>query len=278
MTQRLKRPAAPRNADFYGAPVGVGPRYQPPGPPRPAVAASHTRPEKPPLSKQVTTLWDYPSQHYGQTQQGSQSYEGATPSYVIWNVIQRFSEPGATVLDPFCGSGTTLDVCRDTGRTGLGFDLAPTRPDIQQADARSIPLKNATVDLVFMDPPYADNLDYSDDPRCIGKLKGDGRYQRAMKLAIDEAVRVLRNDGVLAIYVCDVFKKDRPFQPLGFDLFAAARQYLDPIDVVAVTRHNRTLEMGNFRKAADEGNFFLRGFNYLMLFRKRAPRLDQTSR
>ena len=47
---------------------------------------------------------------------------------------------------------------------------------------------------------------------------------------------------------------------------------------VAVTRHNRTLEMGNFRKAADEGNFFLRGFNYLMLFRKRAPRPDQTSR
>jgi hypothetical protein len=36
--------------------------------------------------------------------------------------------------------------------------------------------------------------------------------------------------------------------------------------------------MGNFRKAADEGNFFLRGFNYLMLFRKRAPRPDQESR
>jgi len=27
--------------------------------------------------------------------------------------------------------------------------------------------------------------------------------------------------------------------------------------------------MGNYRKAADEGNFFLRGFNYLFIARKR---------
>ncbi len=228
--------------------------------------------KKPKLVPQVTTLWDYPSQHYGDREQGSQDYRGATPSYVIWNVLHRFSQPGERVLDPFCGSGTTLDVAKDTGRVGVGFDLAPTRADIQQADARSLPLKSASVDLVFMDPPYADNLEYSDDPRCIGKLKADGRYQKAMRLAIDESLRVLRDGRVLAIYVCDVFKKDRGFYPLGFELFDIARQKAIPHDVVAVTRRNKTLEMGNYRKAADEGGFFLRGFNYLMLFKKRAPR------
>ena len=47
---------------------------------------------------------------------------------------------------------------------------------------------------------------------------------------------------------------------------------LAPLDVeiVSVVRHNKTLEMGNYRKAADEGNFFLRGFNYLFIMRKRA--------
>ncbi len=226
--------------------------------------------KKPPLVKQVTTLWDYPSQHYGDddAQQGSKHYRGATPSYVIWNVVQRYSEPGETVLDPFCGSGTTLDVCRDTGRVGLGFDVAPTRPDITQADARSLPLKQHKVDLVFMDPPYADNLEYSDDPRCIGKLKANGQYQRAMKLALAESARVLRPGRVLAVYVCDVLHKARTFHPLGFELFDIARECkLTPIDVVAVVRHNRTLEQGNYRKAADEQGFFLRGFNYLLLFR-----------
>jgi len=175
------------------------------------------------------------------------------------------------VLDPFCGSGTTLDVCKDTNREGIGFDLAPARPDIRQADARSLPLKNKTIDLVFMDPPYADNLEYSDDPRCIGKLKADGRYQRAMRLVLDECARVLTDAGVLAIYVCDVYQKKRGFYPLGFELFEMARKHFIPIDIVAVTRHNRTLEMGNYRKAADEGDFFLRGFNYLLLFRRRPP-------
>jgi adenine-specific DNA-methyltransferase len=224
---------------------------------------------KPRLVPQVTTLWDYPSQHYGDEQQGSQTFRGATPSYVVWNVVQRFTSEGERVLDPFCGSGTTLDVCKDTGREGIGFDLAPTRPDIQKADARSLPLKSKSVDLCFMDPPYADNLDYSDDPRCIGKLKADGRYQRAMRLVLDEAARVIRDDKILAIYVCDVFQKKRGFYALGFELFEMARSKFVPVDVVAVTRHNRTLEMGNYRKAADEGGFFLRGFNYLLLLRRR---------
>jgi hypothetical protein len=38
--------------------------------------------------------------------------------------------------------------------------------------------------------------------------------------------------------------------------------------VVAVVRHNRTLDFGNYRKAAEEQNFFLRGFNYLFIARK----------
>ena len=246
-------------------------------------------PRKPPLSPQVTTLWDYPSQHYGEGEQGSASFRGATPSYVIWNVVTRFSKEGETVLDPFAGSGTTLDVCKDTNRKGIGYDVAPTRADIQNADARSIPLKQKSVDLIFFDPPYADNLDYSDDPRCLGKLKPDGRFQRAMRLVIAECTRVLRDDRVLAIYVCDVFQKGRGdrsaaegaeqigprwdrFYPLGFEIFEMTKADYIPIDIVAVVRHNKTLEMGNYRKAADEQGFYLRGFNYLLLLRKRSKR------
>lgn len=227
------------------------------------------RPRKPPIRPHITTLWDYPSQHYGDEEQGSRKYRGATPSHVIWNVIHRFTQRGEVVLDPFCGSGTTLDVCRDLDRKGIGFDVAPAREDVKNADARSLPLKNESVDLVFMDPPYADNLEYSDDPRCIGKLKANGQYQRAMRMALRESIRILRKERVLAIYVCDIFKKGKAFYPLGFELFSIAREEgLDPVDIVAVARHNKTLKMGNYRRAADEGGFFLRGFNYLLLFRK----------
>jgi hypothetical protein len=90
-----------------------------------------------------------------------------------------------------------------------------------------------------------------------------------MRLVLGECARVLKNDRMLAIYVCDVFKKDKGFWPLGFELFELAREHFRPHDVVCVVRHNKTLDMGNYRKAADEGGFFLRGFNYLMLFRKK---------
>ena len=143
------------------------------------------------------------------------------------------------------------------------------RADVGNADARSIPLEQKTVDLVFFDPPYADNLDYSDDPRCLGKLKADGRWQRAMRIVLDECARVLREERVLAVYVCDVLVKQR-FHPLGFENLELSREHFVPIDVVCVVRHNKTLEMGNYRRAADEGNFLLRGFNYLLLLRKRS--------
>jgi DNA modification methylase len=229
------------------------------------------RPRKPPLTLQTTTLWEYPSQHYGDEIQGSQKYVGATPSWVIWNVLQRYSQPDGLVVDPFCGSGTTLDVARDTGRRARGFDLTPARADVEEADARKLPLESGSADVVFMDPPYGDHIHYSDDPKCIGKLSAYGpEYVREMGRAIREGVRVLVPGGVLAVYCCDVWDARRGFAPVGLQLLAQMADVVDLVDVVSVVRHNKTLEMGNYHKAARDQNFYLRGFNYLLLGRKPA--------
>ena len=252
------------------------------GPPRGA-------PPKPALRVLTSTLWEFPSQHYstpGSSMQGDARYAGATPSWVIWQLLQRYTKPGERVLDPMCGSGTTLDVCRDLGREGLGCDLAPTRPDIRRADAREIPLEDAAVDFVFVDPPYSTHIDYSDDPACIGKLHAgetrhtDGHpnaYYAAMASVIGEIHRVLRPDRYMALYVSDSFDKGkagaRPpgyFMPIGFELFAIMRELLTPVDIVSVVRGNDKLARGHWHKAAAAENFFLRGFNYLFIMHKPA--------
>lgn len=230
--------------------------------------------ERPPLEPALTTLWEYPSQHYGKGEQGSSSYRGATPSWVIWQVIQRFTQTGGKVLDPFCGSGTTLDVCTDTKREGRGFDVAPYRADIQKGDARDLPLADASIDLAFLDPPYADNLAYSDAPNCIGKTRAhDGSYFAAMADVFREMERVLRPGGHLAIYVQDILQsrgggKAPRFWPLGIELSHLAAERFVMVDHVSVVRRNKDLQKGAYRKSASEQGFWLRGFNHLLIFEK----------
>jgi DNA modification methylase len=227
---------------------------------------------KPPLRIQPTTLWDYPSQDYGDTHQGRPGYKGATPSYIIWNLLQRYTKEKDLVVDCFAGSGTTLDVARELGRRALGYDVHPARKDIFRLDARNLPpeLTNK-VDFVFIDPPYSTHLDYGDDPRDIGKLdvsKGPAYYD-AMEQVFLEILRILKPGRHMGLYVGDSFVKGQPFHPIGFELFARLRAAgFDSVDIISVVRHNKTLEMGNYRKAAEEGNFFLRGFNYLFIMRK----------
>lgn len=229
---------------------------------------------KPPLRIQPTTLWDYPSQHYGDEIQGDQNYRGATPSYIIWNLLQRYTKERDLVVDPCAGSGTTLDVARDLNRKALGYDVHPTRKDIFRVDARKLPPELANkVDFVFIDPPYSTHIDYGPDPRDIGKLDASGPdYYAAMEQVFSEINRILRPAHHMALYVSDSFVKGTGFYPIGFELFSRLRKNFEPIDIIAVTRHNKTLEMGNYRKAAEEGNFFLRGFNYLFIFKKEAER------
>jgi DNA modification methylase len=240
----------------------------------------------------TTTLWEYPSQHYvserlgrgGTAEQGDRDYVGATPSWVIWQLLQRYTRENDLIVDPMCGSGTTVDVARDLGRRGLGYDLAPPtgRSDIFRADARTLPLENDVADFVFVDPPYSTHIDYSDDPACIGKLDagaadGGKAYYHAMDRVFDEVHRVLKPQRYMAVYVSDSWRKQKGgppgsgagvFMPIGFELFSLLRRRFKPVDIIAVTRHNAKLNRGNWRKAAEEGNFFLRGFNYLIIMKK----------
>ena len=253
---------------------------------RPASRRGETKPK---LRVFTTTLWEYPSQHYGEGMQGDKNYVGATPGWVIWQLLQRYTREGDVVVDPMCGSGTTLDVCADLGRKGVGFDLQPQREGIGLADARELPLESGSADFFFMDPPYSTHIEYSDDPRCIGKLNAGGEdggvaYYEAMARTIEQGYRVLKDRRYFASYVSDSFKKGRPFMPSGVRLWQMMEQLFKPVDHVCVVRKNAKLARGNWHKAAEEGNYFLRGFNHLLIGKKekgsytppRVPRLRAT--
>jgi DNA modification methylase len=226
-------------------------------------------PERPPIRLQTSTLWYYPSQQYSDEPMGTPAYPGATPAYVIWNLLQRYTREGDLVVDPFAGGGTTLDVARSLERRALGYDLQPQRKDIFRADARELPLEDSKCDFVFMDPPYSTHLEYSKSDECLGELDAfQPGYFEAFERVFGECHRVLRDRRYLAVYCSDTYKHKKGFVGIGAQLFALLARRFKPIDHIAVVRGNRKLEKPNFHKAAEEGNFFLRGFNHLLVFKK----------
>lgn len=66
-------------------------------------------------------VWEFSHVHY--CQKNRQPHPTQKPEGLFERMILASSKEGDTVLDPFLGSGTTLRVCQQTGRNGIGFDI-----------------------------------------------------------------------------------------------------------------------------------------------------------
>lgn len=222
--------------------------------------------EKPSL--ETTTLWDYPTQNYGKTLKGNNKYRGVTPAFIIYNMVKRYTDFGDLVVDPMAGSGTTLDVCKEEGRECLCYDIAPTRADIKQNDARNIPISDNSVDMVFIDSPYGDNIRYNEHPDDIGKISSESdKFYTELDKVMKESFRILKPGKVLGWLIGDQWVKKK-FTPVGFKIYEMLCKYFEPLDIICVTRRNQTSNTPIWHNRALRFNFFLRGFKYLLIVKK----------
>lgn len=216
------------------------------------------------------TLWDFPDQGAGATRFGDASFNGVTPALCALNLVRRYTRPGDLVVDPMAGSGTIADVARSLGRRAVSLDIAPRRRDIVRADARQWPLPPSAATLVVIDSPYSDNLVYSADPRCLGRIScRDGRFYREMARVALEAFRVLRPGGILAWIISDEYKGG-VYTPVGFRLQTLLASRFEFLDTVVLVRHNDRSASPMWEHRARRFNFLLRGFKFLFLMRRPA--------
>ncbi len=228
---------------------------------------------------EATTLWDFPTQSYGSTPKGDSRYQGVTPAFIIYNMLQRYTEPGDLVLDPMCGSGTTIDVCREEQRQAIGYDINPVRDDIEQNDARSIPLDDASVDMVFIDSPYGDNVNYNDQPANIGRHSAEQHeFYDALRLVASELFRVLKTGKTLGWLIGDQWVKKR-YTPVGMQIYQMLVDDIGfiPTEWVIVARRNQSSNTGLWAYRARKHNFYLRGHKHLIIVRKPERRVVEVA-
>jgi DNA modification methylase len=143
--------------------------------------------------------------------------------------IQLFSHRGETILDPFCGSGTTNVVAKILGRSSIGVDINPRSAEmaarrvaaassedsshhlIANADSKNLTdlIPSDGIDLVVTSPPYFDVVDYMhDDPEQIGNIEDYAEFLGSMKSVFDGCYDCLKPSGYMVVNTQDLFKRD----------------------------------------------------------------------
>ena len=126
-----------------------------------------------------------------------------------------------------------------------------------------------------MDPPYSDNVRYSDDPECLGKVScAEGVFLEGMEAIARELLRTLKPRHVLGWLTSDAYRHGR-FTPLGFLTFEMLSKFFEPVDVVCVTRHHDRSANPMWEHRARRFGFYLRGFKYLFILRKPGTRVQE---
>lgn len=127
---------------------------------------------------------------------------------IIRNILKLYVPDGAIDCDPTYCVGSFY---KNTGISAprLKFDIKPQLEDVVQADCRSLPLEDGSLDCIMFDPPFLAtkgvSLEKDDTSNKINKWYGvydnEKELHRMYVNSMAEFYRVLREDGVL-IFKC----------------------------------------------------------------------------
>jgi hypothetical protein len=178
-------------------------------------------------------------------------HPGSIPPAIVAHTLHYYTAPGALVVDPMAGGGTTLDVCESMGRRCLAYDLHPMRPEIARHDVRNgFPPEASGCDLLFCDPPY-----HTMRARQYGEGGVDAiplpSWKDFLALLANAALGILRPGGFIALLVANQTEKDLPagwgyldhaylaYQALFAAGFLPERRISCPMDGAYLPQHVR---------------------------------------
>jgi len=119
------------------------------------------------------------------------------------NTLYYFTDPDDLIVDPFGGSGTTLDACQHLGRRCLAYDLEPAREDIGSHDiSLGFPNEAQGSDMIFLDPPYwrQKRGKYTKKEGSFSEASLE-EFNRKMEKLIRDCCNTVRPGGIIALLI-----------------------------------------------------------------------------
>jgi DNA modification methylase len=235
-----------------------------------------------------TTVWSFPDR--GDWASHTPQYRGNWSPRVIRNIIELYSKPGDTVLDPMVGGGTTPVECLLMGRNSISSDINPgaisitrdrlnlpekitkdlpkTKHRTYTGDVRNLNLiQDGSIDLLATHPPYANMIRYA--PAADGDLSQINDYELFFKefsKAIKEFHRVLKPGAYCAILIGDTHNRSH-YVPISYRMmidFLRAGFVLKE-DII---KKEWNCESDRYLAKYSGANFLLTMHEHLYIFRK----------
>lgn len=235
---------------------------------------------------QKTTVWSFPDR--GDWASHTPQYRGNWSPWIARNIIELYSKPGDTVLDPMVGGGTTPVECKLLGRNSISSDINPgaiaiTRdrldmPELHTdattthktfvGDVRNLNLiPDNSVDLIATHPPYANMIKYA--PTVDGDLSQINDYSmffKEYKKAISEMYRVLKPGAYCAILIGDTHNKSH-YVPISNRMMIdyLRKGFILKEDII---KKEWNCESDRYLSKYSGANFLLTMHEHLYIFRK----------
>ena len=228
------------------------------------------------------SIWSFKERGIWATHKGD--YRGNCCPQVPRNLLLKYTKEDDIILDPFCGSGTTLIEAKLLKRYSVGIDVNENAikktnervrfkynekylPKIFKADSTNLNgvIKNDRVDFVFAHPPYADIIKYSDNIDNDISLLSVTEFLDKMNLFSKECFRILKKDKFCSILIGDI-RKNGNIIPLGSLIM---NQFINSgftlKEIIIKEQHN--CKMTSYWKNRNL-NFYLLAHEYIYIFKK----------
>lgn len=229
-----------------------------------------------------TSVWSFPDRGNWATHVGT--YRGNWSPYVPRNLILRYTKEKDWVLDPFLGSGTTAVEAALLNRNFVGVDINPKSLRLAEKNMHGLGtecysvlregnacnldfMKNNSIDLICMHPPYCDIIKYSKDIKGDLSLVSKSEFCEQMKKVAEEGYRILKKAKYLALLIADMRKKGNII-PLGFNVMQIFQNQGFVLKEIIVKEQHNCRSTQKWENISKNRNFLLIKHEYLFIFKK----------